>query len=196
MPENAPTLRRFAVALSFAGDDGNRAYVMQVAEALLKHFNRERIFFDEWHLEEIAGFDSELKLQHVYGEDADIIVPFFCKHYVEKNWTRAELHPIRELLFEQKSERVFPFRFDMTKVPGTFKQDIFPLVTGRSPEDIAGLIVKRYNRLFPSNHEPEPVNMRADIDRITRYAPAQLIGREMETKLLDDAWAQARNDEQ
>jgi hypothetical protein len=31
----------------------------------------------------------------------------------------------------------------------------------------------------------------ADISRIDRYAPAELIGRETETKLIDDAWANA-----
>ena len=35
----------------------------------------------------------------------------------------------------------------------------------------------------------------ADISRIIKYAPAQLIGREAETKLLDDAWAKAENNE-
>ncbi|HEX3497471.1 MAG TPA: hypothetical protein VHT02_09950, partial [Methylocella sp.] len=35
----------------------------------------------------------------------------------------------------------------------------------------------------------------ADISRIIKYAPAQLIGREAETKLLDNTWAKAQNNE-
>ena len=35
----------------------------------------------------------------------------------------------------------------------------------------------------------------ADISRIGRYAPAKLIGREGETKILDDAWLQVRRAE-
>ena len=35
----------------------------------------------------------------------------------------------------------------------------------------------------------------ADIGRIIRYAPAELIGREAETKLLDDAWLKVRRAE-
>ncbi len=36
---------------------------------------------------------------------------------------------------------------------------------------------------------------RADISRIVKYAPAELIGREAETKLLDDAWLKVRRAE-
>jgi len=35
---------------------------------------------------------------------------------------------------------------------------------------------------------PPPGAFRADISRIDKYAPAELIGREVETKLLSDAW--------
>jgi len=35
----------------------------------------------------------------------------------------------------------------------------------------------------------------ADISRIIKYAPVELIGREAETKLLNDAWAQVQNQE-
>jgi hypothetical protein len=51
-----------------------------------------------------------------------------------------------------------------------------------------------------SSEEPGPRPVRevrttftapADISRIDRYAPKELIGREMETKLIDDAWAKA-----
>ena len=37
--------------------------------------------------------------------------------------------------------------------------------------------------------------VRFDISRIIKYAPAELIGREAETKLLNDAWAKAQNNE-
>ena len=41
-----------------------------------------------------------------------------------------------------------------------------------------------------------PPQIIPDISRIFRYVPEKLIGRQAETKLLDDAWAKARNDEQ
>jgi len=42
---------------------------------------------------------------------------------------------------------------------------------------------------------PPPPQIVPDISRIFRYVPEKLIGREAEKKLLDDAWAKARNDE-
>ena len=41
--------------------------------------------------------------------------------------------------------------------------------------------------MSPSS-SPRPI----DIDRILKYAPAELIGREAETALLNDAWAKAQ----
>jgi hypothetical protein len=38
-------------------------------------------------------------------------------------------------------------------------------------------------------------DLKADIGRIIKYAPAELIGREAETKLIDDAWAKVQNQE-
>jgi len=43
--------------------------------------------------------------------------------------------------------------------------------------------------------DPDRPPIPADIRHIDRYAPAELIGREAETKLLDDAWAKAQNNE-
>jgi hypothetical protein len=43
--------------------------------------------------------------------------------------------------------------------------------------------------------EPDRPPIPADISRIIKYAPAELIGREAETKLLNDAWAKAQNNE-
>jgi len=42
---------------------------------------------------------------------------------------------------------------------------------------------------------PPPGAFRADISRIIKYAPAELIGREAETKLLSDAWDKVRRAE-
>jgi type IV secretory pathway VirB4 component len=44
--------------------------------------------------------------------------------------------------------------------------------------------------------EPEKAVTRpADISRIDKYAPAELIGREDETKLLDEVWQKVQNNE-
>jgi len=188
--------RRFAIALSFPGEW--RQYVEQVANALLPAFGKARVFYDAWHEGLIIGYASNRKLQNIYANDSDLIVPFFCQDYLKKEWCGVELRAIEELLFDRQFDRVLPFRFDRVAIPGSFKTDIFPIVSERSPEDVARLIVDRYRTLHPDRlEEPAPpkdersVIVRADISRIMKYAPAELIGREAETRILNDAWDQA-----
>jgi tetratricopeptide (TPR) repeat protein len=141
--------RRFAVAFSFPGE--YRDYVERVARALLPSFGgdeqgKARIFYDAWHEEDIIGYASNRKLQGAYA-DSDLIVPFYCQNYLNKEWCGIELRVIEEVLFEREYERVLPFRFDMVEIPGSFKTDIFPVVNNREPGEVARLILERYNRI-------------------------------------------------
>jgi tetratricopeptide (TPR) repeat protein len=63
---------------------------------------------------------------------------------------------------------------------GSSKADIDDLVQRYIPPHKAPLLI-----------EPTSPEFRADISRIMKYAPAELIGREGETKLLNYAWEQA-----
>jgi hypothetical protein len=141
--------RPFAVAFSFPGEYRN--YVERVAEALLPAFGGEhgkaRVFYDAWHEEAIIGYASNRKLQRIYAEDSELIVPFYCQEYLKKEWCGVELRAIEELLFHQEFDRVLPFRFDMVDVPSSFKTDIFPLVNDRPPEHVARLVLERYKKL-------------------------------------------------
>lgn len=142
--------RRFAVAFSFPGE--HRDYVRRVAEALLPAFGqgdegKAHIFYDDWHEDELIGYGSNRRLQQIYCEASDLIVPFYCQDYVSKPWCGVELRAIEQLLCDQQYERVLPFRFDMVEIPSSFTTDIFPLVIDRSPEDVARLILDRYNQL-------------------------------------------------
>jgi tetratricopeptide (TPR) repeat protein len=194
MSKTDPSNRRFAVALSFPGE--RREYVEKVARALLPAFGGEegkaRIFYDGWHESLIIGYASNRKLQEIYATDSDLIVPFYCQDYRQKKWCGVELRAIEQLLFDQEFDRVLPFRFDWVQIPSSFKTDIFPDVSGRPPEDVARLILDRYRELYPvavGTGGPSAA-VQADISRIMKYAPSDLIGREEETKLLSDAWEQ------
>jgi len=205
MHTDADTPRRFAIALSFPGE--HRKYVEQVAMALLPAFGggdqgKARVFYDAWHESKIIGYASNRKLQNIYAHDSDLIVPFYCQDYLNKKWCGVELRAIEELLFNQQYDRVLPFRFDMVDIPSSFKTDVFPVVTERSPEDIACLIIERYNELHRTTLNlpgllggQGTAEFQADISRIIKYAPAELIGREAETKLLSDAWAKVHRAE-
>ncbi len=149
-PADAAARRRFAVAFSFPGE--HRAYVEQVAAALAPAFGggdqgKARIFYDSWHEGAIIGYASNRKLQKIYADDSDLIVPFYCQDYLNKKWCGVELRAIEALLYNQDFERILPFRFDMVDIPSSFKTDVFPVVTNRPPEEIARLILERYNDL-------------------------------------------------
>ncbi len=66
-----------------------------------------------------------------------------------------------------------------------FAQDIEVLITRYIPPH------KAPAELLPAAAAP----FRADISRIDKYAPTELIGREAETQLLNDAWEKAVNNE-
>ncbi len=191
--------RRFAIALSFPGE--RREYVEQVANALLPAFGGEkgksRIFYDNWHEGLIIGYTSDRKLQSIYATESDLIVPFFSEDYVKKDWTSVELRAIEALIFKREFDRVMPFRFDDVEIPGSYDTDIFPLVSKRPAEDVARLILDRYRELHPGmlkedapHDDRRGGSVKADISRIMKYAPSNLIGREAETKVLNEAWDQ------
>ncbi len=178
-----------------------------MAKALLPAFGGEdqgkaRVFYDAWHEGKIIGYASNRKLQNIYAHDADLICPFYCQEYADKDWCGVELRAIEELLFKKEYDRVLPFRFDMVEIPSSFKTDVFPIVTKRQPEEIARLILERYNELQKTTltlaggfDRRRTSEFKADISRILKYAPAELIGREEEKKLLSAMWGKVLREE-
>ena len=112
------------------------------------------------------------------------------------------------LLERRKDDAVVPVQMDLTPIPGWESID-FGIrrqkgSKNRSGKEIADLILQAYRlRAQTPKSQPKP-DTRAgpkagstpvDISRIIRFAPEELIGRETETRLLDDAWAQVQNGE-
>jgi hypothetical protein len=64
---------------------------------------------------------------------------------------------------------------------------------------LSGFVSENAHSPQPETRKPPPDPDRppipADISRIIKYAPAQLIGREAETRRLNEAWAKAQNNE-
>ena len=183
--------RRYAIAFSFPGE--RREYVERVARALLPAFGGETkgkscIFYDAWHEEPIIGYNTARKLQQIYAHNADLVVPFYCQDYLNKQWCGVELRAIEALLYDQQFDRVLPFRFDLVDIPGSFKTDVFPVVTNRPPEEIAALILARYNALQQTaltlpERPPEPPPRLGNL----RPATPLFVGRERELAALEAA---------
>ncbi|MBS1786786.1 MAG: ATP-binding protein [Acidobacteria bacterium] len=123
---------------------------------------------------------------------------FLCAEYATKRWCKLEWRFIRQLVATLEAERIMFLSFgdpgDLSQM-GILSGDGYLEIGDQSAEVIAEKIGKRFN-LNRGVTAPAPtVSIPADISRIVKYAPAELIGREAETRLLDDAWAKVQSQE-
>ena len=105
---------------------------------------------------------------------------------------RRNIVPVREESVDPAAMRaaapeavkaIFDFQIHTIR-HGTFERDVEELTTRYIPPHKA-----------PKEDIPKSPAFQADISRIIKYAPEELIGREAETKLLTDAWDQAARGE-
>jgi hypothetical protein len=164
--------------------------------------SKGRILYDKYYEAEFARPNLDVYLPGLYRTQSELIVLFLCPEYAAKRWCNLEWRHIRNLLATVDEQRIMFLRHgyegdfsDLGILPGdgtiNFKN--------RSPEDIADRILDRLRLNRPSVPRPPaplpphaaaplapPAPPPVDISRIDRYAPAELIGREAETKLVDD----------
>lgn len=133
--------KRFHVALSFPGE--HRAFIKDVADSLAAKIGKEHVFYDKYYEAELARPDLDTYLQALYHDDSELIVPFLCKKYDEKEWCKLEWRSVRDLLKKKQAETIMPFRFDETHIPGLFSIDGYIDANGRTPAEIADLILQR-----------------------------------------------------
>jgi tetratricopeptide (TPR) repeat protein len=214
---NVTNPRRFAIALSFPGE--HRRFVKNVAARLAEVLGENRVFYDEWYEAELVGLDGDLKLRRYYREESEIVIPFFSEHY-EKDWCQIEWSAIRAMLKTRRKENaVIPIQLDGTRIEGWEEIDFAIRKKSRSARQIADLIIEAYRLRFPVSVAPQDDRRSAetsglsapfrtlltspaisdripvDITRIVKYAPVELIGREAETALLNDAWRKVQSQE-
>ena len=166
----------------------------KVAKHVATAFGEERVLYDKYHDAEFARLDLNVYLPALYRKDSELIVVFLCPEYAAKLWCRLEWRHISQLIATVDAKRIMFLSFgnpgdlsDFGILSGDGYIDILPL----TPQTVADKILKRL-RLNQGITPPKlPVILQADISRIIKYAPAELIGREAETKLLNDAWDQA-----
>jgi hypothetical protein len=206
MAADAADSHRFDIALSFPGE--HRDYVKEVAAHLASTFGEDRVLYDHFHDAEFARLDLNTYLPALYRKDSELIVIFLCPEYAAKLWCRLEWRHISQLIAGVDAQRIMFLSFghpgdlsDLGILGGDGYINVLPL----TPQVAAEKILKRLSlnkgttapltrpdplpALAPA---PAPASLvRADIYRIDKYAPAELIGREAETQLLSDAWAKA-----
>ncbi|MGH6847825.1 MAG: hypothetical protein ACREC0_10415 [Methylocella sp.] len=197
MTKDSSGSRRFAIGLSFPGE--HRDFVEQVAGHLASAFGKDRVLYDKYYEAEFARMGLDVYLPKLYRTQSELIVLFLCPEYAAKRWCNLEWRHIRQLIATVDESRIMLLRFGYS---GDFEElGILPgdgtiNFDGRAPEDIAEKIRERFNHnhgIAPPKPSPGPALI--DIRHIDKYVPADLIGREDETKLLNGAWAKAQNNE-
>ena len=116
----------------------------------------------------------------------------------ETDWVRREF-----LLAQERGRNIVPVREESVDpaamraaapdaVKAIFDLQIHTIQHGSFESDIETLTTRYIHpHKAPKEDIPNSTAFYADISRIIKYAPAELIGREAETKLLTDAWDQA-----
>jgi hypothetical protein len=147
-PETPPQKRllpmstqRFKIALSFPGE--HRDFVEQVAARLADQVGRDQVLYDKYYEAEFARPDLDTYLQRLYHDESELIAVFLCADYERKDWCGLEWRAIRDLIKKRQTSTVMPLRFDNTEIPGLFSTDGYVWIGGRSPQEIADLILQR-----------------------------------------------------
>lgn len=199
MTQDSSGSRRFSIALSFPGE--HRPFVEEVACHLASAFGKDRVLYDKYHEAEFARVGLDVELPNLYRTQSELIALFLYPDYKDKRWCRLELRAIRQLIETVEAKRIMLFRHgydvDFSDL-GIYSGDGSINLVERSPEDIAEKIRERFHinsGTTPSKPSNTARNVSADISRIIKYAPAELIGRNAETQLLNEAWAKAQNSE-
>jgi hypothetical protein len=198
MPEPSLALKRFDVALSFPGE--HRTFVEAVAARLSAVLGKEHVLYDKFYEAEFARLNLNVYLPKLYRTQSELIVVFLCPEYEQKQWCKLEWRHIGSLIATIDESRIMLLRYgyegdfsDLGILPGDGTIDF----KGRTPEDIADRVIERFKinggQIRTNGQPPKETVLPppVDISRIDRYAPAELIGREAETKLIEDAWAKA-----
>ena len=179
--------KRFKVALSFAGE--NRLYVLKVAECLAKALGRESILYDAWYKAEFTRPNLDTYLQKLYHAETNLLVPFLCVDYENKDWCNLEWRVIKDLIKQRKDDCIMPMRFDDVQIPGLFDTDGFLDLNNHQPEEVADFILQRLqinDLIQPKSVLVQEFNDAVRIDRLPTVA-GEFFGRKQELAMLDEA---------
>ena len=132
----------YDVALSFAGED--RAYVEAVAGELER--TGVRVFYDASEEAVLWGKDLYTHLDEIYRNRARYCVMFISENYARKLWTNHERESAQARAFQQHEEYILPARFDGTEIPGVRPTTGYIDLQGRTPADLARLVLQKLGR--------------------------------------------------
>jgi Mrp family chromosome partitioning ATPase len=125
------------------------------------------------------------------------VVAVMSPAWAQSEWTQQELRAAIES--HGKNIKVIPILLEPCEVPSALREVTYADLTDPSNRAEAMQRLLRslggQSKVVSSQRTTEEPVALVDISRIIKYAPAELIGREAETKFLTDAWAKVQNRE-
>lgn len=140
--------RRFRVAFSFPGE--HREFFAAIANPLAATLGKAAILYDEYHTEELAQPNLDVRLPAFYLRDSELVVVGFCVEYTKKPWTGLEWRFIRQHIQNREDARLLLLRLDdieMDSVDGLTRGDGYIDCRARQPAELVKLIEQRLVRL-------------------------------------------------
>jgi len=135
------TKKRFLVSFSFAGE--KRSYVEQVADSISLSIGRDRVFYDNYYISELARPNLDTYLCNIYKDNSELLVIFLNEDYAKKEWCGLEWRVIREIIKKKNDADIMLIRFDLAPIDGLLSIDGFLEIKNMAPSEVAILILKR-----------------------------------------------------
>jgi tetratricopeptide (TPR) repeat protein len=117
--------------------------VSAVAGHLAAEIGRERVLYDKFYEAEFAQPNLDTILQRLYHEESELVVVFLSSDYESKEWPGLEWRAIRDLIKKRQAPSIMLIRLDDAEISGVFSIDGYVSAKGRSPADLATLILER-----------------------------------------------------
>ncbi len=197
---------QYDVFLSYSSHDKT------VVRALAERLRRDglKVWFDEWVIRVGDSMPHQIEAGLEYST---VLVLCMAAQAFASDWATLESQTFRFRDPLNKQRRFIPLLLTDATIPGSLPQ--FTYVDWRGNQEqayrvlleaceqartaLAGATLAQAVQAAPplappSSASPSPSSspaIKTDIDRITRYAPEQLLGRETETAMLSAAWQQA-----
>ena len=132
-------MRKYNVALSFAGED--REHARKLAK-LLKA-NEYSVFYDENERARLWSDNLYDCLSSIYKDEADYCVMFLSEHYAREPWTNLERKSAQARVFEGDSEYILSVRLDDAEIPGILPTDGYLDLREWSIEEVYQVLVEK-----------------------------------------------------
>jgi tetratricopeptide (TPR) repeat protein len=105
------------------------------------------VLYDQFYEAEFAQPNLDTLLQRLYHDESELVVVFLSSDYERKEWPGLEWRAIRDLIKKKHAPSIMLIRLDDADVSGVFSIDGYVSAEGRSPADIAMLILDRLKLL-------------------------------------------------